>query len=420
MAAMSENEAATKAWRARWVIPVDRPPIEGGVVTVARGRIVAVGGTTVDGPLHDLGDVALLPGLVNAHTHLEFSLLQQPLGRPGIHFADWLAEVIEWRRVSGASDEERLPFQAEAIAAGLAESAAAGVVAVGEIATGLWNDAVAGLSSDIELVAFAELLGLADERVLPLVERAEKHLAQASSHPGLSVQAALSPHAPYTMHPALLARAIELSAEYRLPLAMHLAESPEELELLASQTGPLVELLKSRGVWRTELLQRGSRPLDYLHLLANADRSLVIHGNYLTPEELEYLAQRWQQMSLVYCPRTHAYFGHQPYPLAAALAAGVRVAVGTDSRASNPNLRLFEELRHIARQHPTVQPEAILRMGTLAGAEALGLAELGSISPGKRASLLIVPLNDDTRNPLEWLLSGDHSPEFRCLALESS
>jgi cytosine/adenosine deaminase-related metal-dependent hydrolase len=200
---------------------------------------------------------------------------------------------------------------------------------------------------------------------------------------------------------------------------MHLAVSHEELELLASLTGPLVELLKWRGVWRTELLQRGGRPLDYLQLLANAHRSLIIHGNYLTPEELEFLGQRRQAMSLVYCPRTHAWFGHEPYPLAAALAAGVRVAIGTDSRASNPDLRLFEELRHIARQHPAIAPEVILRMGTLAGAEALGLAEFGGISPGKRASLVVVALGDDTRNPLEWLLHREQPPALQRLPLKS-
>src|SRR5262249_11550758 len=135
---------------------------------------------------------------------------------------------------------------------------------------------------------------------------------------------------------------------------------------------------------------------DYLQFLATAHRSLVIHGNYLAADEIEFLAVHRDRMSLVYCPRTHAYFSHEPYPLAEAFAAGVHFAVGTDSRASNPDLRLLEELRVIARDYPSILPESILRMGTLAGAEALGLAEfLGSVTPGKRTALATVPLGSN-------------------------
>jgi cytosine/adenosine deaminase-related metal-dependent hydrolase len=128
-------------------------------------------------------------------------------------------------------------------------------------------------------------------------------------------------------------------------------------------------------------------------MLATAHHALVIHGNYLATDETEFAAAQRERMTVVYCPRTHAYFGHEPYPLEKMLAAGVRVAVGTDSRASNPDLNLWSELRHIAQHHPAVRPEDILQMGTLAGAEALGLAdEYGSITPGKLARLAVVPL----------------------------
>jgi cytosine/adenosine deaminase-related metal-dependent hydrolase len=185
---------------------------------------------------------------------------------------------------------------------------------------------------------------------------------------------------------------------------MHVAESREELELLRAHSGPLVEVLKSLGAWHPDVLPLGLRPLDYLRLLATGHRSLLTHGNYLARDEIEFLAAHRDRMSLVYCPRTHAYFGHEPYPLAEALAAGVRVAIGTDSRASNPDLRLLEELRHIARHHPSVSPDSILRMGTLAGAEALGLADhLGSITPGKRAALAIIPLSAGGADAHEFL-----------------
>ncbi len=195
------------------------------------------------------------------------------------------------------------------------------------------------------------------------------------------------------------------------PVAIHLAESREELELLATHAGPFRQLLDDLGVWNPGGIPRGSRPIDYIKLLAVAPRALVIHGNYLDAAEIAYLAGRADRMSVVYCPRTHAYFQHELYPLAAMLAAGVNVALGTDSRASNPDLSLLAEMRHIARHHPQIPTETIIQMGTLNGARALGLADLiGSLNVGKLADLTVVGLpeaNDD--DPHALLLQSDLS-----------
>jgi cytosine/adenosine deaminase-related metal-dependent hydrolase len=390
---------------------VDQPPLDGGVVTVAGGRIVAVGENTSGGPARDLGDVALVPGFVNAHTHLKFSNLAQPLGKPGMRFADWIEGVVRWLQNEGAKGPEGGSEQA-ALQQGLAETRRAGVAALGEIALGDWPADASNAATGLELTVFRELLGLAPERVEPLMAVARAHVTAGNRfgiHPGLS------PHAPYTVHPDLLRQACELSASERIPIAMHLAESREELELLESHTGPLVELLSSFNAWRPAELPKGGRPLDNLRALSTAHRTLVIHGNYLNRTEIEFLAAGRQRMSLVYCPRTHAYFGHERYPLVKMLGAGVRVAVGTDSRASNPDLRLFEELRYVAEHHPEVEPAEVLRMGTLAGAEALGVAEeFGSITPGKRAMLAVVELGAGAKSPYESLFGKESS---RCTRL---
>jgi cytosine/adenosine deaminase-related metal-dependent hydrolase len=146
--------------------------------------------------------------------------------------------------------------------------------------------------------------------------------------------------------------------------------------------------------------------LEYLCLLSAAERVLVIHGNYLNRTELAFLAERAGRMSVVYCPRTHDYFRHAPYPLAEMLSRGVALALGTDSRASNPDLSLFEEMRFAARSHPAVSPKQILELGTIAGARALGIdGEAGSLTAGKRADLAIVALPDrDAADPHELLL----------------
>jgi cytosine/adenosine deaminase-related metal-dependent hydrolase len=202
-------------------------------------------------------------------------------------------------------------------------------------------------------------------------------------------------------------RVCQFSATERFPVAMHLAESREELELLATHQGRMAEVLQSLGAWYPEAIPVGLRPRNYLEWLSTARRALVIHGNYLADDEIEFLASRRERMSVVYCPRTHSYFGHELYPLEKMLTAGARVAIGTDSRASNPDLRLLEELRHIAAHHPTISPEVILRMGTLRGAEALGIGhEYGSLTPGKRAVLATVPFEGNAAFTFEAILAA--------------
>src|SRR6266436_1132329 len=163
------------ALRARWIIPIDRPPIEGGVVTIADGRIIAVGENASGQPPRDLGDVALLPGLVNAHTHLEFSLLHRPLGQPGMAFPDWIREVVAWLRSEGRGQGTGDRGQ-RAILQGLKESQTAGVALVGDIATKGFDPYEDEKQPGIEVVVFRELLGLASERIEPLLHQARNHV----------------------------------------------------------------------------------------------------------------------------------------------------------------------------------------------------------------------------------------------------
>ncbi len=384
------------ALRARWVFPVDAPPLEDGRVTVDDQRIAKVGETTDAAEVVDLGDAALLPGLVNAHTHLEFSALEQPLGQAGMPLPDWIRLVITYRSEAADAVETRL-------ARGWQECLAAGVTTVGEIATTPWprteNEANACRG-----VLFRELIGLSSARVGQSLDMARDHLAAAPGgwRPGLS------PHAPYTVRPDLLEQAVQLANAAGAAVAMHVAESREELQLLQEAGGPFRTLLDDLGAWDAAAIPQGVRPWNYLQALSRARRSLVIHGNYLQEDEIALLARRRRSMSVVYCPRTHAYFQHHRYPLAKLLAAGARVALGTDSRASNPDLSLLEEMRFAARRHNPPLAH-VLRTGTLAGAEALGLAdEAGSITPGKPANLCVIALpGREERDPHALLFDSD-------------
>lgn len=381
--------------KARYVFPVEGKPIAGGVVTIDGERIVAVGTQAGASQQIDLGNVAILPGLVNAHTHLELSDVPSPLGRPGMGFVAWIEEVIRFRRETAASPRD--PVQL-----GLEESLRCGTTTLSEIAQPGWNQELFD-SAPIDATVFLELLAPTPQRVPTAIEQARAHVRQSSA----IWRAGLSPHAPYTVPLELLQDAVAISASQRVPLAMHLAESREEIEFLRAGAGPFREFLGRIDGWRPESAPQGLRVLDHLRLLADADRTLVIHGNYLDEEEIALLAAHRDRMSVVYCPRTHAYFGHDDYPLAKLLAAGVNVALGTDSRASAPDLSVLEEMRLIARRGE-IAPSDVLALGTLAGAKALGCERTtGSLVAGKDATLTVVRLPDrDSTDPYELLFDS--------------
>lgn len=368
-----------------------------GVVAIRGERVVAVGAAAAELPGFDLGNVAIVPGLVNAHAHLEFSHLAAPLGTSGMPFPDWIRRVVEHRR-GGEFD------RGSAIRRGLEASAEAGVTSLGEIATPPWpTDAYR--STSVGLVVFHELIGLASDRVEPQVAAAQAHLETESKG---TFGRGLSPHAPYSVHPELFAKCIAEASKHDAPVAFHLAESPEELTLLKEGTGPFRDLLKDLGAWDASALKLCSKPLDYLKVLAKAPQAMVIHGNYLTDVEIEFLGDHAGALSVVYCPRTHAYFGHERHPLPKLLRAGASVALGTDSLASNPDLSLWREMAQVLATFPELSPATALELGTIDGARALGLLEFeGSLRVGGLANLAIVGLPEhDAADPHELLFES--------------
>jgi cytosine/adenosine deaminase-related metal-dependent hydrolase len=363
-----------------------------------------------------LGNVAILPGLVNAHAHLDVSDLPAPLGEPNGGLAPWIRRVMDHRR-------QWPDAGSRSVALGLAESIRSGVTMLADIAQADWPIEAAA-DVPLSLTLFRELIAPMADRVPGAIELAESwfrcrpyercfgntrtHDTSPPLQWGGVLRRGLSPHAPYTVHPELLRAVVALSAAQRVPLAMHLAESPEELELLSSGTGPLRKLLEELGAWDGGLVRPGTRPLSYLRLLAAAHRALVIHGNYLDGEEIGFLAAHAERMAAVYCPRSHEWFGHRPYPLEKMLAAGAVVALGTDGRGSSPDLSLWAEMRAVARRHPGIPLGRVLEMGTISGAQALGCEDVGSLAPGKQADLTIVPLpNHDAGGAYELLFESD-------------
>lgn len=305
---------------------------------------------------------------------------------------DWIRAVIRFRQG---------PRGPAPVATGLEECRRDQTALVGEIAQPGWRPA--DFENGPASVVFLELIAPTAEREEAARRAAAEHVARSS---GQMWRPGLSPHAPYTVPPAFFGELVAMARRYGLPIAFHIAESREELQLLRDGSGPFRPFLEAIPGWRGDAIPRRSRPLDYLRAAAEAPRALAIHGNYLDDEEVAFLAANARRVSLVHCPRTHARFGHERFPLDRMLASGVRVAIGTDSRASSPDLSMLAEWRFLVQTHPTIAPAKLLELTTLAGAEALGEAErYGSLAPGKSATMAVLPLSDgDLRDPYEAIL----------------
>jgi cytosine/adenosine deaminase-related metal-dependent hydrolase len=397
---------------ARCVFPVEGPPIAGGHLTIAQGRIARVGPAGDRTADIDLGNVAIVPGLVNAHTHLELSALAgdetahaEPASNRPEEQIGWLRRVVAQRRDRSAATLR------EVVERNLAASIAAGTTLLADTTTaGLSWEAVA--ASPVGGVVFAELIGLKRMRGLQTSEEAWDWLATVSSaaQAAARTRSGLSPHAPYSTAGWLFHRA----AASQLPLATHLAEMPEEIELLRHRAGPLRAFLEELGAWDEDWQPIGPRPADYVRHgnLKSADW-LIAHGTYFDPSEFWQLrpqaAPANQRVAIAFCPRTHARFGHAPHPYRAMLENGVIICLGTDSLASSPTLGVLDELRFLHRRDPSLGGPLLLTMATLFGAWALrSETTTGSLKVGKSADLAIIALPDrDEPDPYNLLLDSD-------------
>ena len=391
-------------YRAAWVCPIDRPPIENGWVAVEKGRITRIG-SAEDSPfegdgalVRDLGSVALMPGLVNAHAHLELSWLR---GRvpPASSFIGWITQLFALRRRPEDPDD---PSVLSAALDAAKEARESGTVAVGDISNSL---ASAGPMVEVGLrgLVFHELLGFAERDGAP-IERTNATRWRASAR---GVRVSIAPHAPYSTSPELF-RAIRAAVDASdVPItSVHLGESPEEIEMLASGTGPWPGMLKLVGVWRDDWAVPCCGPVEYLDNLGVLDsKTLVVHGVQFDDEALDRLAAIGS--TVVTCPRSNQWVGVGVPPIERFYRSGVPVAVGTDSLASVEDLNLFSELKAMRWLAPSVPAREILKSATLIGAQALGLdADLGTLAPGKSASMIAVQLSGQVDDVEEYLLGG--------------
>jgi aminodeoxyfutalosine deaminase len=398
--------------RAAWVCPITQPPIENGWVAIDGDRIAAVGHGAFRAPsgtVRDFGDVAILPGPVNAHTHLELSWLR---GRvpPGATFTDWIKQLFITR--GGRHEKPDDPSVLHPAADAIRELRECGVAAVGDISNSLASVGpmrAAGLSG----VVFHELLGfnLPHGRSIAATRPARDAARQRG---GDSVRVSIAPHACYSVSPEMFRAIREELDESELPItSVHIGESDSEMLFLQDGSGPWPAILRWVGSWVEEWQPPGCGPVEFLESLKFLDaRTLVVHAVHLSDASLRRVAE--MGATLVTCPRSNQWVGVGVPPIARFYASGAPVAVGTDSLASVADLNIWLELKEMRWLAPEIPASRLLESATLVGARALGLGDqLGSIDAGKRAELIAVELPRDVADVEEYLVNGIEPRQIR-------
>jgi cytosine/adenosine deaminase-related metal-dependent hydrolase len=383
---------------ASWVVPVSRPPIRDGRVGVENGTITSVGGPAdpgaPEGPIRDLGRGVLMPGLVNAHCHLELSHLNGRLDRSA-GFTHWVGDLVDERGTDG------LEAVRAAIARAIAQLEVTGTVAVADISNDLAHlDLLA--ASHLTAVVFHELLGWNPARAAAIALGAD---AGPRGPQGDGVEVRLAAHAPHSVSAALFAELVKRGG----PAAIHLAESADESRFLLRGDGAWMRFLERRGLGEVPFDPPGVSPVRYLDGLGALRAGLVAtHCVYVDAADRARLAARGVNVAV--CPRSNLNLGVGLPPVPDLIDAGVHLCLGTDSLASVDTLDLIDDAVTLREVFPDLDPAVIVEMATAGGARALGLAGLGTLAPGMRAELAFASADTVPADPAAFLVSGEARP----------
>jgi cytosine/adenosine deaminase-related metal-dependent hydrolase len=392
------SPATSQILRARIVVPVSRPPIENGAVLISGDRIRAVGAWNdlARWPMArvcDLGEVALLPGLVNAHCHLDYTDLAGQIAPPR-SFTDWLKCLVELKRGWGYSDFAQSWLNGARMLVRTGTTTVGDIEAMPVLLPEVWE------ATPLRVISFIEMLGV--RRHHSPADLLAQAAAVVARLPAGRNRAALSPHAPYSTTPELLRLAAVMARDHGWLLSTHVAESSEEYTMFKAAAGPMFEWLAQGGRDMSDC--GGVSPVQQLERSGLLSENLVaIHLNQLDPGDAELLARRG--VSVVHCPRSHDYFAHRSFPLPGLVRAGVNLCLGTDSLVTTRRLAgqplqldLFAEMRALHSAWVSAAPRRVLRLVTVNAARALGLTgQVGEITAGAFADLITVPFGGPVR-----------------------
>ena len=380
--------------RAKIVLPVTAPPIADGAVFIVGHKIRSVTPWKELRPhlrekTIDLGDVILLPGLVNPHCHLDYTDMAGELSPPKL-FTDWIASITAAKAAWSYSDYARSWLR------GAHQLLKSGTTTVGDtecmpdLLPEVWD------ATPLRIFSFLEMTGIRSRRPPKEILHEAVETLATLRHP--RHRAALSPHAPYSTLPELLRLTARLAQKRKWRVSIHVAESAQEFDMFQHAQGEMHDWLKRNGRDNSDC-GHGS---PVAHLARNrllGENVLAIHVNFLARGDATLLAKN--RTHVIHCPRSHDYFKHPKFERERLANAGVNLCLATDSLATvrkngkpKPELDMFAEMRALADQDASISPEEILRMATINGARALGLAgKIGEISADASADLIAIPFS---------------------------
>ena len=398
------------AYRCRTLVPMHGPPIENGVFVVDGSIIVEAGSANQTlrehrGAVIDLGEVIVLPGLINAHCHLDYTLMRGAI-LPARSFSRWVSRINALKRTFTDSDYIR------AMQLGFAELRRNGTTTVLDIVA---NPQIFPYlpTSPIRTWSCLELI---DVRPRPCIDESAFgswlfFSEEVRPNGGLG----LSPHAPYSASSQMYELALSCARMLNMLVTTHVGESREEYDMFAGNRGALYEFLATLG--RPMADCGATSPLR--HLIKNGligEDCILAHMNELDGQDLEVLSDaRWRPLHVVHCPKSHRFLHHRRFPMEALLERGLNVCLGTDSLASNDSLNLFSEMRAARKSYPALRPRDVLEMVTVRPARALKMeSRLGKIERGYLGDLIAIPFTGsvdgvyeaiiENRGPIEWMM----------------
>jgi cytosine/adenosine deaminase-related metal-dependent hydrolase len=395
--------------RARIVLPICLPPIEDGAVRVSGNRIASVGrwADLREANPVDLGEVILLPGLVNAHCHLDYTGMAGKIPPPK-SFPDWIKALLALKAHWSYTEYAQSWLDGATMLVKNGVTTVGDIESVPELLPDVWA------ATPLRIFSFMEMTGLKSRRAAEEILDQTVHKIDELAGRSVRNSCGLSPHAPYSTAPELLRRAGEVARRRHWRVATHVAESAPEFEMFMYRQGPLFQWLEDQR----DMSDCGTgTPVQHLARTGLlGENFLAVHANYLWGNDARLLAQA--NARVVHCPRSHAYFDHHRFPVKQLAEAGVNICLGTDSLVSTKpvnqrervELDLFEEMRVFEARSAQGQFEKILEMATRGGAQALGASgQIGELSPGALADLIALPYAGDVASVHEAVLHHENT-----------
>jgi len=406
---------------AKFILTMDRPePVEDGFILIQGSRVLQVGKKkelyfTPSMRMLNLGDTILLPGLINAHCHLDFTLFKGRV-KYGGRFREWLRLMAVKSRATTSAEFRK------SIQKGIKESLAFGTTTLCDVASS-WESYALLRKSALRSFVFFEMIDMAQPSTEAYWRNFRQRLKSLLHQmpPTETCGWGLSPHTPFTVSKELLQTAKHYLNDHRnIPTTIHVAESSEETKYFKKGAGPIAERIKVLNPDWT--IPHGTTPVQYLRQNGWMPKlDLGVHLNEVNHQDIKSLAKN--RIAVVHCPGSHAYFRHKLFPYAQMRKMKIPICLGTDSLASNQSLSLFREMRLFQRNYPEIPSQEILSLVTVRPAQALGMGgELGRIKPGYLADLIGIPAPKTKtlkQNLYDYLVNYKKPVSFSMIAGES-